>query len=172
MGLMNLIVNKEPPAIEWIEGGILWDICIYKMSGIPTAEQLLLFAQDKELKKMIRTGIDELIFPHVEKIRGFLLKEGLEAPKMPDKKPKVSSAEAYSPSSAMDDADIAAALRNVFRLGLNIEIQGITKGTRADISYLIKEILNEDIEAYISLIKLSYANNWVVMTPPLPARPS
>ncbi len=171
MGLMNLIINKEPTVVEWIEGGMLWDICMYKVSGIPIAEQLLLFAQDKDLKKVLNMGIDNLIIPHIERIRNFLLKEGLEAPNMPDRKLKGDDTLAYSTSNILNDTDIANALREVFRLGLNLEIQGITKGTRADINYLIKDILNEDIDGYINLLKLSYEKNWILTTPPLPSQP-
>ena len=171
MGLMNLVVNKEPKSVEWIEGGMLWDICMYKLAGIPTAEQLLVFAQDKDLKKVLNMGIDNLIIPHIVKIRDFLLKEGLPAPAMPDRKLKGDNKEAYSTSNILTDADIANALREVFRHGLNIEIQGIAKGTRADINYLIKDILNEDIDGYINLVKLSYAKNWISMTPALPSQP-
>jgi hypothetical protein len=105
-------------------------------------------------------------------MRDFLLKEGLPAPAMPDRKLRGDNTEAYSTSNILNDADISSALREVFRLGLNIEIQGIAKGTRADINYLIKDILNEDIDGYINLVKLSYAKNWVSMTPFLPSQPS
>ena len=171
MGLMNLVVSKEPKSVEWIEGGILWDICMYKITGIPIAEQSLILAQDKELKKVINMGIDNLILPHIAKLRDFMLKEGLPAPAMPDRKLKGEDTEGYSPSSVVTDEDVTNALREVYRLGLHIEIQGIAHGTRSDISYLIKDILNEDIDAYINLVKLSYAKNWASMTPSLPSKP-
>jgi len=124
---MNMIINKEPAGMEWIEGASLWDIANYKIAGIPTAEQLLLLTEDKDLKKAINIGINEIALPHIEKIRNFLMKQGLPAPNMPDRRLKENNTDSYQKSNILTDADIANALREVYRLGLNLEIQGIVK---------------------------------------------
>lgn len=172
MDLKTILVDKAPAGVEWVEGAMLWDICQFKISGLPIAEQFLVQAQDKDLKMTINMGIDKILIPHIEKLRNFLIKEGLEVPPMPDRKVKGNNTDAFTKSNLINDADIANGLRNVFRLGLNLDIRGITYGTRADINYLFKEILNEDIDGYINITKLILIKNWAVTSPYLPSQPT
>lgn len=168
MGLMNLLVKDEPTKVEWSEGALIWDLCNYKTMGLPIAEDWLVQAEDKDLKNAINMGIDTLIIPHIEKLRNFLIKEGLEAPPMPARRLKGSNTEAYPKSGLLKDNDVANGIRSVLRFGINLDMRLITYGTRADISQMAKDILIGDVDAYISTTKLFYTKNWLLMTPTFP----
>lgn len=168
MGLMNLLVRNEPTKVEWIQGGVIWDVCNYKILGLPIAEDWMVQAEDKDLKNAINTGIDTLIIPHIEKLRNFLIKEGLDVPPMPSRKVKGNNNDAYPKSGLLKDSDIANGIRSVYRFGIELDLRLVTYGSRADISELGKELLNGDVDGYINTTKLFYTKNWLLMTPTFP----
>lgn len=168
MGLMNLLAKDEPTKVEWVEGGILWDVCNYKIQGIPLAEEWLAQAEDKDLKTTINKGIESLIIPHIEKIQNFLKKEGLEAPQMPNRRLKGIDSKAYPKSRILKDADIANGIRSVYRFGINLDMRLLTYGTRSDINEMAKDIMIDDMEEYINTTKLFYTKNWLLKTPTFP----
>ena len=95
-----------------------------------------------------------IIVPHIEKIQGALHSEGAEAPSVPQRKNLDIIGKKIEPNTYIQDDEIANSLREILRLGLNLDMKALTDATREDVRRLVWEILSDDYKGLNNLIKL------------------
>lgn len=137
---------------HWGGASGLWDICRHKIIGIPILEMLYDMADDEDLKRLIKAGIDREAIPHIEKIQDKLERENLASPSMPQRK-------------KLDNQQIALAIMEILRLSLVLDTIAFMDVTREDLREFVWDITVEDRKAFDKIVQLNYKKNWI-MNPP------
>lgn len=151
--------------LTWGSATALWNLCRYKVVGLPMLDIFYLQAGDKELKFLIQFGINHILLPHVQKIQTFFQKEGLTAPEVQQRKTLKNILGHIEPNALISDELIARAMREVLRFGVELGARGLTEAIRADVRALILQILNDDNKALNKLVDLKEKKNWILMPP-------
>jgi len=94
-------------------------------------------AKDKELQKTLSEGLELLIVPHIEMIQYFMHSDGLQAPAVPQRKNLDIVGNDIEPNTLLQDNQIANTLKEIFRLGLNLDMQSLSYAVRDDVSKLL-----------------------------------
>lgn len=105
-----------------------------------------------------------VIIPHVEKIQGFLLKEGVRDVPQIVARMNLDKAK-FEPNGLLKDQQIASFTREIFRFGLILDIRGVTESTRDDVRSFATDIFNDDNRSFDGLIKLMAKKNWLIPPP-------
>lgn len=163
--LTTIFSSQPPDKLNWGEALGLWNICNFKIIGMTMIEFFLAQAKDQELKKSLNLGIELLIVPHIEKIQQYLHKEGLEVPTVPQRKNLDIIGKNTEPNSFIEDDEIANSLKEIYRLGLSLEMQSLTFAISDDVSQLIWDIINADYKGYRTILKMFKSKNWVIQPP-------
>lgn len=159
----KLVKPKEK--LNWGDALGLWDVAKFKIIGLTQIEFFLAQVKDNDLKAQLELGIESLIIPHIEKIQGFLHSEGLEVPSVPQRKNLDVVGKKMEPNSYIQDDEIANTLREIYRLGLNLDMKALTDATREDVRGLIWVILTDDYKGFDSMLKLHQKKNWLIAPP-------
>ena len=69
------------------------------------------------------------------------------------------------PNTIIQDDEIGNTLKEVFRLGLVLDMQSLSIAINEDVSYMIWDILDADYKGYREMIKLCKTKNWLTMIP-------
>ena len=117
------------------------------------------------MKAQLEWGVESLIIPHIEKVQEFLHLEGLEVPSVPQRKNLDVIGKNTEPNSYIQDDEIANSLREIYRLGLNLDMKSLTDVTREDVRGLIWNILLDDYKDFDSTLKLHQKKNWLIAPP-------
>lgn len=160
--LSNLFSNRPPDKLNWGEALGLWSICNFKIIGLTIIEIFMAQAKDPELKQSLSAGLELLIVPHIEKIQQFLHKEGLEVPAVPQRKNLDIVGKEMEPNTMIEDDEIANTLREIFRLGLILDMQSLSFAVRDDVSQLLWNIVSEDYKGFRTVLKIYTGKNWTV----------
>ena len=163
--LTTIFSSQPPDKLNWGEALGLWNICNFKIIGMTMIEFFLAQAKDQELKKSLNLGIELIIVPHIEKIQQYLHKEGLEVPTVPQRKNLDIIGKNTEPNSFIEDDEIANSLKEIYRLGLSLDMQSLTFAVSDDVSQLIWDIINADYKGYRTILKMFKSKNWVVQPP-------
>ncbi len=163
--LTTIFSSQPPDKLNWGEALGLWNICNFKIIGMTMIEFFLAQAKDQELKKSLNLGIELLIVPHIEKIQQYLHKEGLGVPSVPQRKNLDIIGKNTEPNSFIEDDEIANSLKEIYRLGLSLEMQSLSFAVSDDVSQLIWDIINADYKGYRTILKMFKSKNWVVQPP-------
>jgi len=163
--LTNIFSSQPPDKLNWGEALGLWNICNFKIIGMTMIEYFLAQAKDQELKKSLNLGIELIIVPHIEKIQQYLHKEGLEVPSVPQRKNLDVIGKQTEPNTFIQDDEIANTLKEIYRLGLVLDMQSLSFAVSDDVSQLIWDILNADYEGYRTILKMFKSKNWVLSPP-------
>jgi len=162
--LTNIFSEQQLNKMNWGEALGLWDITRFKVIGLTLIESYLAQAKDIELKNSINSGVEMLIIPHIEKLQKFMHKEGIEVPSVPQRKNLDIIGKQIEPNTIIQDDEIANSLREVYRLGLNLDMRALTSSIRDDVRNLIWNILTDDYKGFDAMIKLHRKKNW--LSPP------
>lgn len=65
----------------------------------------------------------------------------------------------------MQNDEIANSLREIYRLGLNLDMKSLTDASREDVRGLIRNILSDDYKSFDSMLKLHQKKNWLIVPP-------
>lgn len=160
--LSNLFPNQPPDKLNWGEALGLWSTCNFKIIGLTVIEIFMAQAKDQELKKSLGAGLELLIVPHIEKIQHFLHKEGLEVPAVPQRKNLDIVGKEMEPNTLIEDDEIANTLKEIFRLGLTLDMQSLSFAVREDVSKLLWDIVNDDYKGFRTVLKMYTRKNWTV----------
>lgn len=163
--LTTIFSSQPPDKLNWGEALGLWNICNFKIIGMTQIEFFLAQAKDQELKKSLNLGIELLIVPHIEKIQQYLHKLGLEVPAIPQRKNLDIIGKNTEPNSFIEDDEIANSLKEIYRLGLGLDMQSLTFAISDEVSQLIWDILNADYKGYRTILNMFKSKNWVVQPP-------
>jgi len=137
---------------HWGGASGLWDMCRHKVIGLPILELLHDMADDPDLKRFIKSGIELQAIPHIEKIQATLIKEELAAPPMVQRK-------------KLHDQQIGLALMEILRLSLILDTMTFMDVTREDLRKFVWDITVDDRKAFDKIVQLNYKKNWL-MNPP------
>lgn len=168
MGITEIIsakFTKPNEKLNWGDALGLWDIGKYKVIGLTQIEFFLAQVKDKDLKVQLELGVESIIVPHIEKIQKFLHSEGLEVPSVPQRKNLDVIGKNIEPNSFIQDDEIANTCREIYRLGLNLDMKALTDATREDVRDIIWKILNDDYKAFDIMIKFHEKRNWLIAPP-------
>lgn len=163
--LSNLFPGRPPNKLNWGEALGLWSTCNFKVIGLTMLEIFMAQAKDTELKKSLNAGLELLIVPHIEKIQQFLHKEGLEVPAVPQRKNLDIVGKEIEPNTLIEDDEIANTLKEIFRLGLTLDMQALSYAVRDDVSKILWDITNDDYKAFRTIMKMYSTKNWSVEPP-------
>ena len=159
----KLVRQKEK--LNWGDALGLWDIGKFKVIGLTQIEFFLAQAKDVDLKAQLEVGVESLIVPHIEKIQAFLHSEGLEVPSVPQRKNLDVVGKKMEPNSYIQDDEIANCLREIYRLGLNLDMKSLMDSTREDVRALIWKVLADDYKGFDTMLKLHQKKNWLIAPP-------
>jgi hypothetical protein len=159
----RLVKPKEK--LNWGDALGLWDIAKFKIIGLTQIEFFLAQVKDTKLKAQLELGVEALIIPHIELIQGFLHKEGLEVPSVPQRKNLDIISKTLEPNSFIEDDEIANSLREIYRLGLNLDMKSLTDATNEDVRGIIWKILLDDYKGFESMLKMHEKKNWLIAPP-------
>lgn len=168
MGITEIISGKmikTKEKLTWGDALGLWDIARFKIIGLTQIEFFLAQVKDNDLKTQLELGVESFIIPHVEKIQRFLHSEGLETPSVPQRKNLDILGKNIEPNSYIQDYEIANTLREIYRLGLALDMKSLSDSTREDVRELIWEILTDDYKSFDSTLKLHARKNWLIAPP-------
>ena len=166
MDITSLLTGPQPKdKMNWGEALSLWNIGRFKIIGLTVTEFFLAQAKDVELKKSLELGVEMLIIPHIEKIQGFMHKEGLEVPAVPQRKNLDIIGNNDEPNTYIQDDEIANTVKDVYKFGLSLDMNGLSESTRDDVREIIWEILSDDYKGYDAMIKLHRKKNWLIPPP-------
>ena len=168
MGITEIIsakLVKPNEKLNWGDALGLWDIGKFKVIGLTQIEFFLAQVKDKDLKAQLELGVETLIVPHIEKIQKFLHTEGLEVPSVPQRKNLDVIGKNIEPNSFIQDDEIANASREIYRLGLNLDMKSLTDATNENVRNLIWAILNDDYKAFDMMLKFHQKRNWLIAPP-------
>jgi hypothetical protein len=163
MEFMKAVFNKEPAPNDLHMGDILsvWDVARNKLIGLSTLSIYYRQAKDKELKDLVEDGINFILNRHVDKIQKLLKGKGYDFPRGQNWERKMDENTPFAiPSTMIDDEGIAMSLREIIRLTLSIEAEGLRNTTDDDIRALLTDILEDDNRAYSALLALQRKKNW------------
>jgi hypothetical protein len=160
-----LFSDQRKEKLNWGDALGLWDIANFKVIGMTQIEFFLAQVKDADLKNALEHGIEMIIVPHIEKIQGALHSEGAEAPSVPQRKNLDIIGKKIEPNTYIQDDEIANSLREILRLGLNLDMKALTDATREDVRRLVWEILSDDYKGLNNLIKLQEKKNWLINPP-------
>ncbi|WP_432665855.1 DUF3231 family protein [Wukongibacter baidiensis] len=144
--------TETPHKPHWGGASGLWAMCRHKIIGLPVLELLYDMADDPDLKRFIKAGIEMQAIPHIEKIQSAMQKENLATPPMPQRK-------------KLDNQQIALALMEILRLSLIHDTMTFMDVTREDLRKFTWDITLEDRKAFDKIVQLNYKKNWL-MNPP------
>lgn len=163
--LTSVFSGQQPGKLNWGETLGLWDIGRFKITGLTITEIFLAQAKDSELKNSLNLGIEMLIIPHIEKIQKLLHKEGLEVPAVPQRKNLDVVGKGIEPNTLIEDDEIANDIREIYRLGLTLDMRALSGAIRDDVRELIWDILSDDYKGFDAMIKLHSKKNWLIPPP-------
>lgn len=170
MDLIKIDNNKSYQKYEDIlhMGDVLslYDICRNKIIGYSTLVIYYRQAQDKELKALIKFGMDNIVFKHIDKIQKKLVDRGFNFPSKQNWKNKLDeSLDFFISSSIIDDEEISHSLRELIRLTMTLETEAVRNATKKDLRDLIFDILEDDNRAYSMVTQLQIIKNWTDFPP-------
>lgn len=151
-GVTNMFSSPDNKKIHWGSAYSLWEVCRYKVIGIPVLDVFLNNVQDEELKHLLQLGINTMVIPHVEKIQKFLKERGLTYPPLPER-------------CSLSDQEIARAIKEIIRLGLTHDMHAFMSTSRNDERNLLKNIMIDDEKAFHKIISISRNKGWLLDPP-------
>ena len=163
--IISAKIVRPNEKLNWGDALSLWDIAKFKIIGLTQIEFFLAQTKDKDLKAQLELGVESLIIPHIEKIQAFLHSEGLEVPSVPQRKNLDVIGKDMEPNTFIQDDEIANSLREIYRLGLNLDMKSLTDATNEDVRGLIWKILSDDYKGFDSMLKLHQKKNWLIAPP-------
>jgi hypothetical protein len=168
MGITEIVsakIIKPKEKMNWGDALGLWDIAKFKVIGLTQIEFFLAQVKDADLKTQLEIGVENIIVPHIEKIQRLLHSEGLEVPSVPQRKNLDVIGKNIEPNTYIQDDEIANTSREIYRLGLNLDMKALSDATREDVRNLIWTILNDDYRAFDIMIKSQQKKNWLIAPP-------
>jgi hypothetical protein len=166
MGIADIFTTNDEnkDKLDWGEAYNLWSIARFKILGLTILDIFSSQAKDEDLKDAINKGVENIILPHLEKIKKIMYAYGAEAPAVPQRKNLDTIAKNIEPNSYINDIEIAHDLREVFRYGLELDLKAAVDSTKDDAVKLAWNILEDDFKAFTTMVKLFNKKNW--STPP------
>lgn len=139
----------------------LWDIARNKIIGLSTLSIYYRQARDKDLKDLLKNGIDLLLPKHVNRIQKILKSKGYDFPEEQNWEKKIDDDSPFVMSSALiDDEEIAMSIREIIRLTLSLEAEAVRKTTDPDIINLSVAMLDDDNRSYTAILAMQKKKGW------------
>ncbi len=146
----------------------LWEVARNKIIGLSVLSIFYRQAKDKELKDLIKNGVDFSTTRHISKIQKILKDRGYNCPSEQNWERKFDEKTAFViPDTMLDDEDIAMSMREIVRLVLTLEAESIRNATDENIIDLMSNILDDDNMGYNAILALQRKKNWQDFPPTL-----
>lgn len=151
---ISAVADLPEEKIHWGSAYSAWEVCRHKVIGIPVLDLLVSQVRDPELKRLIQEGTELNAIPHAKELQNFLHEHDLTYPPLPAR-------------NAIDDEQIARALKEIIRLALNHEVHAFMSTTRDSERDLFWSILSDDRKSFDAIINLSRKKGWLLNPPNL-----
>lgn len=163
--IISAKIVKPKEKLNWGDALGLWDIAKFKIIGLTQLEFFLAQVKDADLKVQLELAVEDIIIPHIEKIQKLLHSEGLEVPSVPQRKNLDVIGKNIEPNSFIQDDEIANTSREIYRLGLNLNVKSLSDATNQNVRDLIWTILTDDYKGFDAMLKLHQKKNWLIAPP-------
>lgn len=163
MKFVKAVFNNEPNPLNLHMGDILsiWDVARNKLIGLSTLSIYHRQATDKELKDLLEDGTKFILDRHINRIQKLLQSKGYDFPTGDNWKTKLDEKAPFViPDTMLDDEAIAMSLREIVRLTLSIEMEGLRNATDDDVRDLLIDILEDDNNGYSAVLALQRKKHW------------
>lgn len=146
----------------------LWDVARNKIIGLSTLSLYYRQAKDKELKDLVKDGVDFILVKHMNKVQELLKDRGYDFPMKENWKMKFDEDAPFAvPNTMINDEEIAMSLREIIRLTLTLEAEGLKNATDEGVRKLLAEILDDDNRGYTAVLALQRKKKWEDFPPVL-----
>ncbi len=125
-------------------------------------------AEDVSLKALIDAGLKKIAIPHIEKIQQLLHKEGVELPSVHRRTNLSIIGRDTGTGKFIEDDEIAISIREILRLSLMQEYEGMVDSTRPDVMDLCAVMYGEDYGGYRKIVELARTKGWLIPSPAWP----
>lgn len=160
--------NADPNNLHLGDILSLWDMARNKIIGLSTLSIYYRQAKDKELKDLIKNGIDFVLIKYINKIQKILKSKGYDFPAEQNWEKKINDNSTFIVSSAIiDDEEIAMSIREITRLTLSLEAEAVRNTFDQDIRSLSVNMLDDDNKVYSAILALQRKKNWKDFPPDL-----
>lgn len=170
MDFVHAIFNKNTDESNLTLGDMLglWNVARNKIIGLSTLSIYYRQAKDRELKDLVKNGIDFILSRHINRIQKVLKSKGYDFPTEQNWERKVNDDSPFVVSSSIiDDEEIIMSLREIVRLTLSLEAEAIRSSSDEDIKDLLGNILDDDNKVYSAVLALQRKKNWKDFPPDL-----
>lgn len=170
MDFVHAIFNKNTGESNLTLGDMLglWNVARNKIIGLSTLSIYYRQAKDRELKDLVKDGIDFILSRHINRIQKVLKSKGYDFPTEQNWERKVNDDSPFVVSSSIiDDEEIIMSLREIVRLTLSLEAEAIRSSSDEDIKDLLANILDDDNKVYSAVLALQRKKNWKDFPPDL-----
>lgn len=168
MNIVSVYSNKSqiPNSLHIGDVMGLWDVSRNKIVGLSIMSIYFRQAQDKDLKSMIKAGVYLNIKKHVNAIQGILQDKGFIFPLEPNWESKFTTDSRFMiPQSMLDDEEITISLREILRLTLTLETEGIRNASNAKVKMILSGIVEDDYRGFDALLQLQKDKKWTEFPP-------
>jgi Protein of unknown function (DUF3231) len=163
MEFMKAVFSREPDPNHLHMGDVIsvWDVARNKLIGLSTLSIYYRQATDKELKDLVEDGIKFVLNRHINKIQKLLNDKGYDFPSGQNWEKKLDENTPFViPNTMIDDEGIAMSLREIIRLTLSLEAEGLRKTTDKDIRDLLADIMEDDNRGLGAVLALQRKKQW------------
>jgi len=163
MDFVHAIFNKNTDADNLSLGDMLglWNVARNKIIGLSTLSIYYRQAKDRELKDLVKNGIDFILSRHINRIQKVLKSKGYDFPTEQNWERKVNDDSPFVISSSIiDDEEIIMSLREIIRLTLSLEAEAIRSSSDENIKDLLVNILDDDNKVYSAVLAMQRKKNW------------
>ncbi len=170
MGFVHAVFNKNADSDNLSLGDMLglWNVARNKIIGLSTLSIYYRQAKDRELKDLVKNGIDFILSRHINRIQKVLKSKGYDFPTEQNWERKVKDDSPFVISSVIiDDEEIIMSLREIIRLTLSLEAEAIRSSSDEDIKDVLVNILDDDNKVYSAVLALQRKKNWKDFPPDL-----
>ncbi|ACV63339.1 hypothetical protein Dtox_2537 [Desulfofarcimen acetoxidans DSM 771] len=151
-------------ALNMAEVGVIWDELTARHLSQVNLETYLASIQDNDLIKLIKWGLNGIVFPQMEKLENILKSEGFSIPPRPPIRTEQYSPGQINKIRASDDETLGV-LTLAFQSAIIMHSRALMTILRDDIFSLFKSFLYKEFEGYEKLMSLA-KSRFVLDNPP------
>ncbi|OPX86513.1 MAG: hypothetical protein A4E53_02946 [Pelotomaculum sp. PtaB.Bin104] len=163
MNETKVMINQSPQVDDLHLGDLLslWDVARNKTIGLSILALFYRQASDPELKFLLKTGTEAVVYKHINNIQKLLKGKGFDFPAEQNWLKKFDEDSSFHiPRSIIDDEEIAISLREIVRLTLTLETEALRNSSQPAVRKLMTRVLADDNEIYDKIIQLQIKHSW------------
>lgn len=179
--LIDLLANKRrvkrppPPAtakengLNMGEVAILWDHINARHISMSNLEIFIANTTDRELIKLLNSGLNNMVILHLEKLENKLKEEDFTVPARPVRRVKQGPPGVVN-KIKMNDGEIIKYLISAAQVAVDYHVRSFFSAAREDIRDMFKGFLSSEIEFYQKTMSLASTRHALINPPQVASR--